>query len=212
MPESNEQQEPFREVALPSTRGVVKARLYEVPEAIGGVILVGGTGGDFDTPAKELYPKLAESLLEKKISTLRIKFRNSKNLDESERDVDAGINFFLSRKIKRVALIGHSFGSAAVIRAGAARPKEVAAIACLAPQSQGTDAVAKLHQNCALLLIHGTKDTVLAATNSVSIHRKAHEPKEILLLENAGHVLDEAADEVFATTRRWLIEKLAIGQ
>lgn len=210
MSENSEQQALYREIPLSSPRGSVKARFYEAPEERAGVILVPGIAGDYDTPAKELYSRLGEALLAKKISSLRVKFRNPKNLDESERDVDAGINYFLSRKIKRVALVGHAAGGAVVIRAGAARPKEVISVIALSPQSQGTEPVTRLTQSCSLLLIHGTGDTAIPPANSISIHRMAHEPKELMLLENVSHSLDEGADEIFATIQSWLIEKLIV--
>jgi hypothetical protein len=39
-------------------------------------------------------------------------------------------------------------------------------------------------------------------------HRAAREPKQIRILPGAGHVLDEAADEVYAVVHEWLQEHL----
>jgi hypothetical protein len=57
-----------------------------------GVVMVGGIGGGFDTPADNLYPRLCLDFKEAGISSLR-KFRHPADLTESVIDVITGIEF-----------------------------------------------------------------------------------------------------------------------
>jgi hypothetical protein len=180
--------------------------LYEASGAKAGALLAGGVGGGFDTPALGLYPRLGEELLRHGLSTLRVKYRNPVDLTEAVHDVLAGVDFLVARGLERVALVGHSFGGAVMIDAGAQSPW-VSTVVGLAPQSYGTEAVSELPPR-SLLLIHGTSDVVLPASCSLSIHERARGKKELELIPDAGHVLDEDAERVFRRVRDWLLREL----
>ena len=186
--------------------GPLDVLLYEAPGARAGVLLAGGVGGGFDTPARGLFPRLGEELLRHGLSTLRVKYRNPTDLSEAVRDVLAGVDFLEARGLERVALVGHSFGGAVMIDA-AARSPWVASVVGLAPQSHGTEAVAKLPPR-SLLLIHGLADTVLSPSCSLSIYDRARGRKGLELLPGAGHVLDEDAERVFLRVRDWVLQEL----
>ena len=75
---------------------IVECRYYkaEVTDSKAAVIYVGGVGGGWDSPAKELYPRLSQKLAKDDgINSLRIRFRYSTDLEESILDVLAGIEF-----------------------------------------------------------------------------------------------------------------------
>jgi hypothetical protein len=74
------------------------------------VIFVGGVGGGWDSPAKELYSKLAGKLVSNGISSLRIRYRHPTDLDECAIDVIAGIKFLENNRIESVGLVGHYLG------------------------------------------------------------------------------------------------------
>jgi dienelactone hydrolase len=196
----------FRPVVLQTDRGDIAGRYYHAPEAVNGVIYVGGVGGGFDSPAKDLYPKLAQDLQLRKTSGLRIKYRTATDLVESILDVVASIVFLKSIGIENIALVGHSFGGAVVIQAAAAT-ESVNAIATLATQAYGTEAVATLSGK-SLLFIHGTDDEILPSHCSSYAYELAQEPKDIILLDGSGHGLDEAADDVYEILRSWLLQNL----
>lgn len=101
----------------------------------------------------------------------------------------------------RLALFGHSFGGAVVIRAGAASPAVVAVTAPLS-QSLGTQGVAALAPR-SLFLLHGTDDEVLPVRCSEDIFRRAREPKVLLRLA-CRHGLDECRDTVDRELGAWL--------
>jgi pimeloyl-ACP methyl ester carboxylesterase len=203
------EEEGYRRLRLATRRGSVAARLYAVPGAQAAVLCVGGVGGGFDSPARNLYVRLGESLPREGIAVLRVRFRNPTDLDEAVHDVRAGLRALAQLGVHRVGLVGHSFGGAVVIQAGVVEPA-VAAVVTLATQSHGTEEVGRLAPR-PLLLIHGTDDAVLPTACSVATWQRAGEPKSLQVVEGAGHVLDEAAQALRTLVQDWLRAHLAPG-
>ncbi len=175
------------------------------------VILVGGVGGGWDSPAKGLYNRLSQKLAkDDEMNTLRIRFRYPTNLEECVVDVLAGIEFLTQAERKTsIGLVGHSFGGAVVISSAALAKDFVKTVVTLATQSYGTEGISKLKENeCPILLIHGNSDAVLPSYCSSYVYNKAKEPKQLVLYDNASHSLDEVADEVFHKVHEWLGQNL----
>jgi hypothetical protein len=191
--------------------GEVATRYYAADNTQLAVIWVGGVGGGWDSPAEGLYPKLSEELTEAGISSLRIRFRNPHSLRDAVVDVQAGIDFLQSQDTSAIALVGHSLGGAVVIQAAAHQPN-VRTVVALSTQSYGTDSVAQLAPRCSILLVHGVADDVLPWRSSAFVHRLAKEPRRMVLIPDAGHVLDEAASEVQTLVRDWIVKELAAAQ
>lgn len=196
----------YHRLTLRTTRGPIEARYSPAAGARCAALLVGGVGGGFDSPARDLYGRLAAELPSAGIACLRVRYRNSTDLDEAIHDVRAGVRFLLDEGVARVGLVGHSFGGAVVVSAAAAQP-EVATVLTLSTQAYGTDDVDDLAPR-PLLLIHGAADEVLPSACSTMTWRRAGEPKELRILEGARHVLDEAAEEVHEAVRAWLARHL----
>lgn len=196
----------YRDVCLHTIPGAVLIRQYEPLDAKSAVIMVGGVAGDFDTPARELYPRLARTFQQQGIGALRVQFRDPIDLDDSTHDVLAGIEFLRSHGIERVGLIGYSFGGAVMIQA-ALRSQVVATVITLATQGFGTEGVEDITPR-SILFIHGYDDEVLPVNCSIDAHSRAGEPKRLKLLPGARHRLDEAADEVYDTVREWMLSEL----
>lgn len=133
----------YEELTLATPRGEVQCRSYAAAGARRAVVLIGGVGGGFDTPARELYPRLAAALRTSGMSSLRVRFREPTLLDEAEEDVIAALRFLEEAGVERAAVVGHSFGGAVAI-AAAARAPTVRAVAALATQAYGADAAAEL--------------------------------------------------------------------
>jgi len=184
----------------------LQVRLYEAQPPRGGVIWVGGVGGGFDSPARDLYPELAEELTAHDLLSLRVRYRSATDLAQCILDVREAIAWLGERTEGPLGLIGHSLGGAVVIRAALLEPR-VRTVVCLAPQSYGTDGVEKLAPK-SLLLIHGDRDEILPDTCSRSIYARAAMPKTLQIVPGAGHVLDEDADGVKRTVRSWLVREL----
>ena len=202
----------YRLVKLQTTHQEnIDCRYYYAPKDIKkAVIFVGGVGGGWDSPAKELYSKLAGKLVSNGISSLRIRYRHPTDLDECVMDVIAGIKFLENNRIKSVGLVGHSLGGAVVIKAAAALPNIVRTVVTLSTQSYGAaESLSKLGQKrCSILLIHGTDDDVLPPMCSSYVYNKASNPKHIILFEGAKHALEESAEEIYQTIYQWLLEHL----
>lgn len=172
------------------------ARYFASVGATHGVIMVGGVGGGWDSPARELYPRLCAQFPKERIACLRIRYRYSSLLGEAVRDVAAGVHFMEQRGIRSHALIGHSFGGAVVLRVAETSPA-IKAVIPLSTQSYGAGPVGRLGPSTHLLLIHGERDTVLPPVCSVQVHQQARCPSSLIVLPKAGHTLDESAAEVY---------------
>jgi dienelactone hydrolase len=199
----------YERLRVHTLQGPIDMRLYRAPGARAAALLVGGVGGGFDSPARNLYARLGEELSKEGISVLRVRFRDPTHLAEATHDVLTGVSLLHRDGAQRVGLVGHSFGGAVVIAAAAAAPV-VSTVVCLATQSYGTACVPMLAPR-PLLLIHGDADEVLPPACSLTVAANAGEPKEVVLLQGAGHVLDEAAAEVRRRTGEWLRHHLASG-
>lgn len=191
---------------LETDLGYIRCRYYSSAHAQGGVIFVGGIGGGFDTPAYNLYPKLAKTLTQKGISGLRVEFRFPTNLEESVQDVLSGTSFLEIQGIKKIGLVGHSFGGAVIIQA-AAQTSLVKTVVTLATQLHGAEAVTEF-KNTSILFIHGQEDQVLSPHNSEIVFNLAHEPKSLSLINHASNSLNETADQVYQQVLNWLTTHL----
>lgn len=195
---------------LQTDRGDIISRFHPVDPAKTkglGVVWVGGAGGGLDGPARGLYPAASERLQEVGIASLRLHYRRPNDLENCILDTLAGVAFLVKKGATRVALVGHSFGGAVVISAGAVSPN-VQAVVPMSSQTYGTE----LTPNVAprpMLLIHGMADDVLSPMCSRQLYAAAREPKEIKLYPGTGHGLDEVRQEVLDLLVRWIPEKLA---
>lgn len=175
------------------------------------VLCVGGFDGGFGGP-DGIYEDLAGELPALGIGVLRLDFRVKTSpgpIEEGTEDVLAGIAWLEERGVGRVALIGHSYGGAIVIRAGARSPS-VAGVAALATQTAGVEAEdLRGLAGRPLLLVHGLADWRLPARLSEWVHAQAGEPKRLELLEGATHSLRQRRAEVLEILREWLGEALA---
>lgn len=190
---------------LPGPVGGIQARFYPAESRVRGVILVGGVGGGFDSPAMGLYDKLAADLPAEGLSVLRICYRNPIHLEGSTIDVRAGIAFLREQGLSRIALVGHSFGGAVVIRAAVEEPS-VETVITLATQGFGTEAVDQFEKP--LLLLHGMDDQILPPFCSEHVFARAGPRAELRRFDAANHGLDEVAEDVREQVMRWLVEKL----
>lgn len=192
--------------ALEIGREAVEARIAEAADARSAVIMVGGIGGGFDSPARGLYDRLTAELPEEGVTALRVRFRRPGDLAVATVDVLTGVAELARRGVARVALVGHSFGGAVVVRA-AVRDERVRAVCTLSAQSYGTEEAADLAPR-PLLAVHGTRDPVLPAACSVDIARRTGPTARLELVAGAGHTFDAEADEVHDLVSAWLLAQL----
>jgi len=195
------------ELILETSGGAITARYHGADGAEAAVVWVGGAGGGLDGPAGGLYPRLAEQLTGRQIASLRLHYRYPNDLENCVLDTLLGVYYLHhQRGHERLALVGHSFGGAVVISAGALS-EEVVAVAALSSQTYGTSLVTRLSPR-PLLLMHGTADEILPHRCSQQIYQQAKEPKEIHLYNGCRHGLDECRQQVDHDLRAWLTTRL----
>src|SRR4029453_1335770 len=145
---------------------------------------------------------LAEALRQERMNSLRLRYRHPNVLPECALDILAGIAALQQDGVQRVVLVGHSFGGAVVIPAGAVH-EHVAGIVALAPQTYGARLAGQLAPR-PLLVVHGKADTRPPYTCGGQIYGWAREPKQLVLYEGAEHRLDECAAELDQLLTQWI--------
>jgi predicted esterase len=124
-------------------------------------------------------------------------------------DTLLAVEYLRLRNYNRVILVGHSFGGAVVISAGAMN-KQVAGVVAMSSQTYGTDMAYEISPR-PFLLIHGTADEILPDACSENIYSRALEPKQLLLYEGCRHGLDECVAQVDRDLLSWILQVLQKG-
>lgn len=193
-------------VLIATSRGEIRAVLHPCATAPGAAVYVGGAMGGFEGPANDLYGRLADRV-RPQLSGLRLHYRQPGEFEECVLDVLAGVSFLRGvGATGGIALVGHSFGGAVVIKSGELADA-VAGVAALSPQLHGTGTVERLGKP--LLLVHGMRDGVLDHAASEDIHGRALEPKRLVLYAEADHTLSQSAADVEELLASWLVEIVA---
>ena len=185
---------------LKTTRGEIRGILHTCASAPGAAIYVGGAMGGFEGPARDIYGRLCDRLCPS-MTGLRIHYRKPGEFFECVLDVLAGVSFLRGVGAGDIALVGHSFGGAVVIKAGELAA-QVTGVAALSPQLYGTNGVCQLGKP--LLLVHGMRDGILGHEASEDIHARAAEPKRLVLYAEADHTLNQSAADLEELLAAWL--------
>ena len=192
------------QVELVTDRGVILCRLHDGAPGDVAVLWVFGAGGGFHGPAGGLYDRLGAALGPAGITSLQVAYRQPADLLDCVLDTLVGVGYLAERGRTRVVLVGHSFGGAVVITAGAASDT-VIAVAALSSQTAGTGSAARLSPR-PLLLAHGVADEVLPYQCSRDIFARAAEPKRLILYPDCRHGLDSCRDALDADLTAWIRE------
>ena len=202
-------QAPYRQVRLYIENGSIVCRYYEATGTRAAILWLGGVGGGFDSPAHDLFDRMAGEFLNQQISSIRLRYRQSNDLDVAVEDALVALEFLEQRGIAQVVTVGFSLGGAVAIQAGAASTVTTAVVA-LASQSAGTSGANRVSPR-PLLLVHGGQDTVLPPDCSRLIYERALEPKELVIIPGAGHCFDEAEPEIHRLLQKWIADKLRVA-
>ena len=195
------------DLTLHTSAGDLIARLHPAPAGAPAVVWVGGAGGGLDGPAWGMYPRLAGQLASRGIASLRVHYRQPNDLEECVADTLLAVAYLGQQQgYAGIALVGHSFGGAVVISAGALSD-DVTAVVAMSSQGYGTTLAPQVSPR-PLLLVHGTADEVLSAAVSRDIYARAKEPKELRLYQGCRHGLDECRDQVDEVVESWLRKRL----
>jgi alpha/beta superfamily hydrolase len=182
------------EVELDTNRGAITFHLHPCEGKTGCAVFLSGAGGGVKGPANEVYIRLARELVADGITSVRVQYREPGEFEECVLDALAACSFLKGIGAEQVVIIGHSFGGAVAVKAGELAPISTAVVG-MSSQRYGTHEVGRLGKP--LLLIHGSRDEVLDQAASQDIFDRAEEPKQLVLLADAGHGLSEVAEEVY---------------
>ena len=196
-------------LTLHTSHGDLRAIWHEAPGSRRAVVLASGAGGGFNGPGRVFYTAFAEELRQMGISALRVDYRQPAVLVPSGMDVLAGIDFLQSNDYGPVVVVGHSFGGAVVIAAGAVSPY-CCGVVSLAGQTQGAYRAGMVSPR-PLLIVHGERDTRLPVLCAIQIHSWAAHPKELVIYPNAEHSLLEHRDDLEALLKEWVPAALEKG-
>ncbi|MDX1500769.1 MAG: dienelactone hydrolase family protein [Thermoanaerobaculia bacterium] len=194
-------------VTIVSERGEIAGRFHAGAPAIvprGAVLAVGGYTGGFEGPSGA-YGVLGDTLPQRGIQLLRLDYRIKRApgpVEEGTCDVAAGIDWLAGRGVEKIVAVGFSYGGALVVRA-ALDSASVVGVAALATQTAGIGDVRRLAPR-PLLLVHGTADRTLPARLSRQVYERAGEPRELHLLDGAGHSMAERRDELLEILTGWI--------
>jgi alpha/beta superfamily hydrolase len=192
-----------------TTRGNIFTLFHPTTVLDSAVIWVCGANGGVSGPAEAIYTQMAEELAEQGIASLRVDYRLPSVFVECVLDTLAAVALLEGVGFQKVALVGHSFGGAVVIAAAPFAPM-VKAVAALSSQDVGAERVADVSPR-PLLLAHGDKDEVIPVQSSRGIFAEAKEPKELRVLEGAGHRLTERKQELHDLLAGFLKKNLGAG-
>ncbi|UJR26275.1 hypothetical protein I4U23_007615 [Adineta vaga] len=170
-------------------------------------------GGGYTGPAA-IYPDLAKELVEyPNLISVQMDYRYPGDLEPCIRDLIETIDLLASKyQIKRVVLVGWSFGGAVVISAGA-QHNLVKAIATVALQTAGTNSVSQLAQKGkACLFIHGKGDQCLPPQCSEQLYRFAGEPKELVLYDGDNHGVTNNRYKVKEKLKQFTLQYLCLHE
>ncbi len=187
---------------LHTSRGEFSGIIHRAEAATRAVIWVCGARGGFAGPGPDCYARLSERLAGEGITSLRLDYRLPNDLLECVLDLVTGVNYLRDCGYGPVAVVGHSFGGAVVIAAGAVSD-HIKGVVSLSPQTYGAGMAGQLAPR-KLLVAHGKADTRLPYSCALQIYEWAKEPKELVLFEEAEHRLEECRDELEALLASWI--------
>ena len=190
-----------------TSRGSFNAILHRAPDTDRAVIWVCGASGGFGGPGPGTYARMAEKFVGEGITSLRLDYRQPNDVFECAMDLLAGVAYLKSADHKPVVVVGHSFGGAVVIAAGA-NSAHIKGVVALSPQTYGAGMAGQVAPR-RLLVVHGKADTRLAFSCGQQIYDMAREPKELVLYEGAEHRLEECRDDLEKLLGKWIPETLA---
>ncbi len=182
--------------------GAIECRYHPAVDGDVAILWVFGAGGGLGGPAGGIYTRLGARLRPRAVTSLELAYRQPGALAECVLDTLAGLAWLEAQGRSRVVLVGHSFGGAVVINAGADSDTVIAVVA-MSSQTAGTSAVARLSPK-RVLFIHGKADEVLSESCSYDLYARAGDPKQLIIYPRCRHGLDECRDALDRDLTQWL--------
>jgi pimeloyl-ACP methyl ester carboxylesterase len=182
--------------------------LWHGPRDTDRVVITGGGGmGGLLGPAGGIYHDLGERFARDDIATIRVGYRRPNHLPYCVHDLAAAADLAVQGGATAAVTVGHSFGGAVAIQAAIAFGAFARGVVTLATQSAGCEDAEQLGDT-PLLLCHGDRDEILPAQTSEVVRLLAGHG-ELVLYRGAGHLLEEARDELRELLFEWIPARLA---
>lgn len=186
-------------VTIETNHGPIEAVFLPCEGKTGCVIFIGDEG------AEGVYRRLSEDLVGSGVTSLRIRPRVPGEFTDSLIDTLAACSFLKGLGGETAVIVGHSYAGAVAVRAGTLSPF-ACAVAALAPQRYGTQGVEEMRKP--LLLIHGSEDDVLLPLASEDVYMRAQEPKEMVIINGAGHAFQGEGDRLYELLNNFITRHL----
>jgi hypothetical protein len=187
-------------------RGLLTLLWHGDPQAERVVVMGGGGMGGLLGPAGGLYFDLGRQLAARGIGTIRVGYRKPNDLGRCVLDMAAAADLATRTGGQRFVTVGHSFGGAVALQVGIVLGAHCAGVVMLSTQSAGCEDGAALGDT-PLLLLHGDRDEILPPDTSAVV-RSIVGHGELVILPGAGHLLNEAHDELRDRLMSWIPEHL----
>jgi pimeloyl-ACP methyl ester carboxylesterase len=198
----------LRHLELYTMGGLLTLLWHGNPTAQCVVLACGGAMGSLLGPAEGLYQDLGFDLAAQGIGVVRVGYRRPNDLGACVHDLAAAAELAARQGATRFVTMGHSFGGAVAVRLAVAAPDLVVGVVTLATQSAGCEDADRL--SCPLLMFHGDRDELLPPAASETVRMLAGRG-ELVVLPGTGHLLTEAATELRARLRIWLLETFQVA-
>lgn len=172
------------------------------------VLTCGGALGGVLGPGHGLFHDLGQRLPEQGIGVLRVGYRRPNDLDACVHDVLAAAELAARQGAERFITMGHSFGGAVAIQAGALLGEHTAGVVTLATQSAGCEEGESLAANkVPVILFHGDRDDILPYYASQMVQMLCG--GELVIIPGGDHRLSAAGDELRQRLGEWIPARFA---
>ena len=199
------------EIDLPvRSGGTTRARLWpgnangQVPDA--GLLFVSGVDGGFVEPVDGIYDRLATEFSKKGVTSIFVEYRDPGNLEPSVEDALSAYDELKRQGVKRLYVIGWSFGGAVIINTAVQIPEALGIIG-FAAQSLDTEAAARFRTDQTVLLFHSQADENVPyyAAGQILDTLPAGVHSQLVSFENGDHLLEVMADRIDPKVRDWIM-------
>jgi pimeloyl-ACP methyl ester carboxylesterase len=198
----------LRHIEIYTVQGLLTLLWHGRRDAEAVVLCGGGAMGGLLGPGRGLFHELGTRLAaDHDIGTIRVSWRRPNELARCAMDLCATADLAVRAGARRFVTLGHSFGGAVAVQAGAALPSFVRGVCTLSTQSAGCE-VAPMLRGRPFLLLHGAVDAVLPPQTSEIVQGLAGGHGEVIVLPGGGHGLAEVHDDVRDLLLAWIPEVL----
>ncbi|HUP56669.1 MAG TPA: dienelactone hydrolase family protein [Bdellovibrionota bacterium] len=177
-----------------------------------GIVFVSGVNGGYEQPADMLYERFAAEYGAAGVPSIHVRYRYPGYLEQSVQDGEAAANYLRQRGVRRMAVVGWSFGGAVAVHLGVRVP-EVATVVTLSAQSRDTEVLHWFHGK-SILVVHSRADENVPfyAAEQILEQVPSSSAREWYWLDDHDHLLDGASDLIDPVFRNWIRRKLFLGE